>query len=284
MLQVNVFISMLTRLSKRKKTMLCIVIGLLISLGMYRCWLHYIPIDVTNNDVFLQGLPKILDGLRIVQLSDIHLGPYVPEDLVNRAVDIANRCNPDIAVLTGDYTSISSDYVDKCMEIMAKLKPKHGIFLVPGNHDYLLGIQAFREAVSKHGLELIMNSSREVVPGLYMVGIDDETEGHPDADRAFKGVPTDSAAVVITHEPSTIRFIKDRDMLVLTGHTHGGQIGIPFITREFITRSYGYRAGWYRIGKKQLYVNRGIGFSGRVAFRFRCNPEVSVFILHPAKD
>ncbi len=252
-------------------------------LGIWKISVETLHIDVTQNDVYLQDLPGELDGLRIVQLSDLHLGPFVPESLIERAVEAANKCNADYVVVTGDFVSQSSDYADKCMEIIAKLTPKRGVYLVAGNHDYSRGIEATHKSASKYGLTLLENNSRKLSPGLYIAGIDDEGEGHADAESTFKDIPEGAATVVITHEPQTARFVQDREVLVLTGHTHGGQIGIPYITRKFMDKHFGFRSGWYQQGKAKLYVNRGIGFNGMIPMRFRCNPEVSVFTLHPAK-
>jgi len=271
------------RFYDRHKIAVRITVGMLMLLGIWKLSVETLHIDVTQNDVYLQDLPGELDGIRIVQLSDMHLGPFVPESLIERAVETANKCNADYAVVTGDFVSQSSDYADKCMEILTKLTPRRGIYMVAGNHDYSRGITVIREAATRYGLNLMTNSSEELMPGLYIAGIDDESKGNVDIAGTFKDIPKDSATVVITHEPQTARLVQDRDVLVLTGHTHGGQIGIPFITRKFMDKYFAFRSGWYQQGKAKLYVNRGIGFNGIIPMRFRCNPEVSVFILHPAK-
>lgn len=274
---------MFSRLSKLQRSLLTVIIIFAVFFGMWQISIAMLPIDVTTFQVSLEGLPKKLDGLRIVQLSDIHLGPFVPEKLVNKAVNAAIKCNPDIVVLTGDFVSFSPKYADKCMTIIAQLKPRYGVYAVAGNHDYYQGIEKIQHAARKQGFHFLINASNEVLPGFHVAGIDDESRGTVDAKAALRNVPKNAALLLITHEPATARYVHFRGALALTGHTHGGQINIPYITRSFIIRYFGFISGWYNIGKAKLYVNRGIGFNGIIPFRFRCNPEVSVFILHPAK-
>lgn len=270
---------MLTIKSKSYRKITYAAILLLILWLILRLSAINTPIDIYSYNVNLKRLPEHLDGLRIVQLSDIHLGPFVPESLVEQTVDRVNQQNPDIVAITGDFTSHSARYTEKCMRIISKIISKHGIYLVAGNHDHKYGIEKLETAADKYNLKLLMNCSEEPIDGLRIVGIDDETRGNMDIRKATSGLKKNDPVLILTHEPPTSRFVHEYNALVLTGHTHGGQVNIPYITHEFLWKSYRYSDGWYKVNKAKMYVNRGIGFNGFLPIRFRCNSEITVFNL-----
>jgi len=241
-------------------------------------------IQVTHYDVPVDGLPASLDGLRIVQVSDLHRGPRVPDSLIRKAVRVANGESPDIVVLTGDFISRRPENARPCAEILAGLRPRLGAFAVLGNHDHWHGAQAVTDALSSQGIRVLNNESRRVAPGLFMIGIDDTWAGHPDVRRAWSGVDARAGQVLLSHSPVAISLLSGRRCFAITGHTHGGEVIVPFIPRSRLPglRGFPYIGGWYRKDGVRMYVNRGIGLVNPLRIRFRCRPEISVFTLRSA--
>lgn len=240
---------------------------------------------LTVYHVAVPDLPANLDGFRIVQLSDIHRRRFVPDSVIARAVEMANSTNPDAVVLTGDYVSRNPEDIQPCFDMLSRLKPRLGKYAVLGNHDHWTDAKAVSESITRHHIKLLDNASARLSPGLYLAGIDDQWVGSPDVKAAFKGVPKDAACVMLSHTPMAVPLFAGHKGLLVTGHTHGGQVTIPFIPRNRLPGLLGcpYTEGWYRDGNLLVYVNRGIGMINPPV-RFRCRPEVTLYILHPASD
>jgi predicted MPP superfamily phosphohydrolase len=228
--------------------------------------------------------------LRVAVLSDVHAG-RTRRDRVDHAVELANAANPDLVLLAGDYITGYEATPDKLaiLEGLRPLRARLGVFAVLGNHDSEpYETPTPRAAALTHFLEglgfvVLRNASREVAPGVTLIGLDEVQSGNIDPDRAFAGVPTSGARIVLTHDwhglskPGVGHFD-----LAVTGHTHGGQLCLPF-TRlcPLGMHNAPYLAGmydWPRGGK--LFVTRGLGESAILA-RFACRPEVAVIELAP---
>ncbi len=263
-----------------------IVIIVLAGAAWLEAW-WYEPLHpvVSEYAVELPGLPEGLAGFTLVQLSDLHRhGGGLSDEAIKRAVALANRARPDVAVVTGDFAGSDPRDYKPCAALLKQLKAPKGIFAVLGNHDHWVDDGYPREALRLAGIRLLDNEHVEIAPGLVLAGLDDELAGRPDERRALAGVPKGAALVILAHEPRTCERVKERTALLLVGHTHGGQVNLPLLARNKLPGLRGAKwiAGWYREGRVLMYVNRGIGMiPPRV--RFRCRPEVSVFRLYPAK-
>lgn len=248
---------------------------------------------LTTHQVYLPGLPKELDGLRVVQISDLHRRSMMPDSVIRQAVDMANAASPDIVVLTGDYVGRDASRTrgrdaadaEPCMRMLSKLRAKYGRYAILGNHDYRHGGTAVIRSLKRHHFTLLINQNTQPHKGLYLIGIDDIWEGKPDVEKAYRSVDERKPCIVLYHNPITAeRLLQDKHSLALTGHTHGGQIRLPFI-HQFTVPVLGTwkdTSGWYRRGGLLVYENRGIGMVSPVV-RFRCRPEVAVFVLHGGK-
>jgi len=145
-------------------------------------------IQVTRYEVQLAGLPDSLDGLKVVQLSDVHRSDRTPDSIIEKAVRLANSESPDIIVLTGDFINEGPENPEICAKILSRLKAPKGIYAVLGNHDHWNGQLKITRALESKGIHLLTNKNMQVAPGLYIIGIDDYWSGHPNVSRAWSGV------------------------------------------------------------------------------------------------
>jgi predicted MPP superfamily phosphohydrolase len=235
--------------------------------------------------VVLDDLDPRHDGLRVAHLTDVHCGRMTPERHVRAAVDLANRAEADLIVMTGDYVNWNKDEVPVAGAQLAGLSADH-VFVTLGNHDYFAWGEGVASAMEDNGYTVLRNQHRSVrVRGadLHVIGIDDPVTGRHDVDQAFATVPAGGTRLVLCHCPEQVDTIAERGAhLMLSGHTHGGQINVRGIT-DRIFRSAGrryYSRGFYTVGATQLYVSSGVGFSGvRVRAGRGTRAEVSLFTL-----
>ena len=249
-----------------------------------------IPPKIAEHDVFVVGLDPRHEGVRIAQLSDIHVGNLTPASHIRAAITAANAAQPDLIVLTGDYVCWKRQEVELAEEQLAGLKAPR-VLAVLGNHDYFVWGSGVRTVLECNGYEVLRNQTTVAnVRGapLPIVGVDDPVTRHDDLDAAFAGAPEHLPRIVLCHGPDRGPDVAKRGAdLVLSGHTHGGQIFIKGIT-DRIMKQVGlrYRRGMYDLaGTKatQMYVTPGIGFSGitrRVGEG--TSAEVALFTLHAA--
>jgi predicted MPP superfamily phosphohydrolase len=243
---------------------------------------------VTEHEVRVKGLDPRHDGVRIAQLSDIHVGRMTPKAHVRAAIDAANEARPHLTVLTGDYVTWRRKEVELVEEQLGGLRAQR-VLAVLGNHDYFTWGAGVRDALERHGYEVLRNhTTMAEVNGapLAMVGVDDPVTRHDDLDQAFAGAPTAATKIVLCHAPDRGPDLAARGAdLVLSGHTHGGQIYIKGIT-DRLMRSIGlnFRRGMYALGDRTtLYVTPGVGFSGvRTRVGEGTAAEVAVITLRRA--
>lgn len=229
-----------------------------------------VPPRVTRHDVRIAGLDPRHDGVRIAQLSDIHVGNLTPAAHIRAAIEAANAAEPDLIVLTGDYVCWRRYEVELAAEQLAGLRAPR-VLAVLGNHDYFVWGGGVKSALEGNGYEVLRNVTTVAnVRGapLAMVGIDDPVTRHDDLDASFAGAPTGIPRIVLCHAPDRAPAIAARGAdLVMSGHTHGGQIYIKGITDRLMRKiGLNFRRGMYDVGERgstsQLYVTPGIGFSG----------------------
>lgn len=216
---------------------------------------------------------------RVVQLSDIHVGPSTPQLLLARVAEVVAELEPDVVVLTGDYVNVSTFYARRITELV-RLLPKPCIATL-GNHDHFTDPERITLALEAGGAKVLRNEST-MLGELLVVGVDDGHSGNADIPRAFEGIDAERA-LVLSHFPNTADEIAStRAPLVLSGHTHGGQIDVPWLTRT-VARVAGnpYLRGFYRVGDRtDLYVNAGIGHSfPGLRSGEGTRPEIAVFDL-----
>ncbi len=245
--------------------------------------------DFTVEDVpvALAKLPRTLDGFRILQLSDIHVGLFVGEYELGRALELVQREKPDAVVLTGDLVDHDPRNAPVLGRFVRRLSEtaRHGVFAIPGNHDYYAGISDVLLALREGGAEVLQNRHLQIGDAggsFVLAGVDDVVGQRyggpgPNLSGAFDGANPDLLRVLLSHNPSFYPSASTQADLVLSGHTHGGQITLFINPAELVLR-HGYVRGLYENGASQLYVNRGFGTAGPPA-RVGSAPEITRLTL-----
>jgi predicted MPP superfamily phosphohydrolase len=258
-------------------------------------------LELVKGKVYLKRLPPAFDGLKIGQITDIHAGPLVPSELIKTGVNLIMEEQPDLIVLTGDFVSgatkilwtayggFKQHHYDYCMQELGRLKAPLGIFAVLGNHDFWSGPEVAAKVargLERIGVRVLRNQAIPLEREgqyFYIVGVDDYWEGSYSLTRALKGIPEDACRILLSHNPDVnenIESLHKRIDLIISGHTHGGQVVLPFLGAPYLPSPFGqkYRAGLVRDGERQTYVSRGLGlFFAPV--RINCPADVSLLML-----
>jgi uncharacterized protein len=232
--------------------------------------------ELCSHDVVSHRIAPALDGVRIGQLSDIHVRGGVKPRRLEAAVEMMNALRPDFVVLTGDYVCMSARPVPQLTTVLKKLQVP--AYATLGNHDHWSGADKVTAALEKAGVDVLMNEHRKV----HLVGIDDSVTKHHDPRKAFAGVPADATRIVLSHDPKSADFLHHwKPALILSGHTHGGQVFFRKLT-PFISERIGikYLSGFFEVKGSILYVTRGLGAS--LPIRFRAPMEVAHLTLRSA--
>jgi predicted MPP superfamily phosphohydrolase len=252
-------------------------------------------LEVNRIEVPVADLPAAFDGFRLVQLSDLHCSARVGPEFIDEAVDLALAERPDVVVVTGDFIHHGFRHIPQAAAHVRRLAAPHGVFAVLGNHDYsirnALGLrrhrhlhQAVTDALAAEGVRVLRNetvSLEQHGAAVDLIGVDDLWSRTCDLDRALAGCDQDRPRVVLAHNPRTVEHLAGRRCdLMLSGHTHGGQIDLPRFGRVVLGRkARQYAAGMYELPGTYLYVNKGVGFGWRL--RYNVRPEVAVLTLKP---
>lgn len=253
-------------------------------------------IEVSRIDIHLPSLPVAFDGLRIAQLSDIHMDEYTEPFFLRHAIEEINRLQPDLVLLTGDFVSNGPRWKKfavgaawQCANILRELTCRE-LYAILGNHDVIVSARWVSRALTANGITVLTNANRAIERGgsrIWLAGLDDPVEGHPDPEKAIppsiRNVPNEPV-VLMCHAPDYADYLLAHPAgqavdLMVSGHTHGGQICLPLVgALDLPSLGQKYVQGWFRLGTMQLYVNRGIGTVG-VPFRLNCPPEITLMTL-----
>lgn len=269
-------------------------------LALYSGELERHWIEVTRHDVALRGLHAGLNGLRIAQLSDIHMDEYTEPFFLRQVVEQVNAAAPDVVLVTGDFVSegpSSRRYAlraaSKCARILGGLKCRQ-TYAVLGNHDVVVDARAVTAALAAKGITVLKNAYLPLDRNggrMWLAGIDDPVMGKPDVESAvpssIRNLPN-QPVILMCHAPDYADKVLQHPAgkaidLMISGHTHGGQIRLPLVgALELPELGKKYVEGWFRLGDMRLYVNRGIGTVG-LPFRLDCPPEITVMTLQGLK-
>ena len=239
---------------------------------------------VVHRAVVLPNLPSGFDGVRIAFLTDIHHGPFLSLDTVAEIVRTTRMLAPDLILLGGDYTLRDAEYAAPCFEALADLSAPLGVFGVFGNHDYAHGLGSIREGMRRAKVGELRNCGEWLTRGtdrLRLAGVDDLWCGRPDVAKAVGDARPDDCCLLVSHNPDVAETLTDtRVGLVLSGHTHGGQVVVPGYGPPVVPSRYGekYRYGLVDAPATRVLVSSGIGMTG-VPFRVNCRPEIVLLTL-----
>jgi hypothetical protein len=267
-------------------------------------------LQITHRDVVLQGLHPTFDGMRIAQLSDIHMDEYTEPLFLRHVIDEVNRNQPDAVLLTGDFITervvprrfSSKKFIAgeekfaigaawQCANLLRELKCR-SIYAILGNHDVSIGADV-SEALTANGITMLTNACLPIERGgrrFWLAGLDDPLMGDPNPDLAIppsiRNLPNEPV-VLMCHAPDYVDTLLAHPVgksvaLMLSGHTHGGQVCLPLVGFMHLPPlGRKYIQGWFQFGALQLHVNRGIGTLG-LPIRFNCPPEITLLTLRSA--
>ncbi len=256
------------------------------ALGAYAFLVEPRWLEVTRPRIHVRGLHPALEGLRIALLTDMHAGEGTPLSLIRRACRTAMAERPDLVALTGDFAADGSGDFGRVLDAMACLDAPLGVYAVPGNHDYIVGIDTWHRQVGAHPRIVDLTNAavtREVGGArLCVAGVDDYSMGAPRMDVLPPPEQRDFT-LLLAHDPDQAeraRRVCDRVDLVVSGHTHGGQVRLPWVgaLRNPAQREDLYEEGLRRRPWTQVYTSRGVG-TVHLPVRFLCRPEVAVLEL-----
>jgi predicted MPP superfamily phosphohydrolase len=256
------------------------------AIGAYQYSIHAEPewLSVKRIQIPIKLNSDALDGFQFVQLSDMHLYPYTRIELIQSTVETTTDLKPDLILLTGDYVLDLAEVIFDLAPVLSQLNATHGIFAILGNHDYWTNADIVKQGFLEARIPVLVNEGIQIAVGqesLYLAGMDDGWDGHPDIDKTFSAWREGTPSIMMMHEPDFWDLYKEdpRVTLQISGHTHGGQVRIPLygapILPEFGRK---YDQGLYTFKDRFLYVNRGIGVVPPPV-RLNCRPEITHFTL-----
>lgn len=253
---------------------------------LWTFWLEPASLQHRNYDIDIASWPTECDGVRIVVLSDLHIGsPFNRLSKLEKIVTLTLAAKPDLVLLAGDYVIegvLGGKFIapESIAKHLAKLSAPMGVYAVLGNHDHAFGADRVRSALESSGIKVMEDVSTLIERGkcrFWLVGISDYWEGAHDIKTALEHVPKSGLAIALTHNPDAFPQIPRQVILTIAGHTHGGQVYIPGLGRPIVPSNYGQRYAVGHIVEKDrhLFVSSGLGTS-ILPIRFLVPPEISV--------
>lgn len=238
----------------------------------------------------LPRLSRRFSGIRVVQISDIHMGGWMNLDRLQRVADLIVAQAPDVLLITGDFVighdhaDISQQAVDDLTAGLSRLANSFPTFAVLGNHDYWTDAETVRRLLNSCGITDLTNTVFTLKRGderLHLCGVDDIWEGDARLDDVIAQLSDESSAILMAHEPdfADTSAATGKFDLQLSGHTHGGQVVLPILGPPVLPYlGQKYSSGLYKVGDMFQYTNRGVGMA-RLTIRVNCPPEITLFVL-----
>ncbi len=247
-------------------------------------------LDITEIPLTLPRMDAAFSGLRVAQISDIHLGGWMSGARLAHVVDAVLAREPDLVVLTGDFlcelveSKRREAQVQVLISQLGRISPAITTLVVMGNHDYWIDPQALQRVFDAVGMMKLSNAVFSLTRDnaeLHFCGLDNFSENRTNLNMVLEKLPETGAAIALVHEPdfATFSAASERFDLQLSGHSHGGQVVLP--GQKILAAPHlacDYPSGWYDVNGMQLYTNRGVGMS-MFALRVNCRPEVAIFTL-----
>ncbi|MBP7963498.1 MAG: metallophosphoesterase [Caldilineaceae bacterium] len=248
--------------------------------GFYTRFVEPGWLDVTQIPLVISGLAPTLAGLRMAQISDIHLSQHTSPQRLLDAVDAVNKLAPDLILITGDFVGGSAQFGPGLIDPLRQLTAP--AFAILGNHDHWTGVERIGGYLAETPVTLLRNQGVSVADGLWLAGIDDVWAGRPDLSAAVRDAPAGATTLLMAHEPDYFDQVIAADAPVavqFSGHSHGGQVRLPGIGAPVLPYlGQKYPIGLRAVGQRQVYTNRGLGV-WPLPYRFNCRPEITLFVL-----
>lgn len=258
-------------------------------LGIWAFWLEPSSFVTTTTEIKLAQWPQKCNGLKILVLSDLHVGsPHNGLDNLAKIVTASNAAQPDLILLAGDYVIhevMGGNFVrpEPIAQQLKKLTAKLGVYAVLGNHDWWYSQRKVTAAFEREGIPVLENQAVHLQHGsceFWLAGIGDFWMGQHRPERALQDVPEQAAVIAFTHNPDIFYELPLRIALTIAGHTHGGQVNLPIAGRLIVPSHYGekFAIGHITEGGGNMFVTTGIGTS-ILPVRFRVPPEIALVLL-----
>jgi predicted MPP superfamily phosphohydrolase len=258
-------------------------------LGSYPTVIERYTVLTNSYRIPVPNLPDAFTGLRIVHLTDLHYGFLTPLAMIERVVDRANALKPDLIVCTGDFVHErkSAKEIDTIWPVLSGLKAPRGVYSVLGNHDHWADLKRSDYWLKRSGQDLRHKAVRieQEEKSLWVAGAGDLWGDHRPLDKVLGGIPDRDCRVLLAHNPDTADTrCSSRIDLVISGHTHGGQVNLPFVGPPLLpVRNKEYTSGLKRSRRgSPVFISRGIGWTV-YPVRLNCYPEIAVLELVPAR-
>ncbi|HSY58457.1 MAG TPA: metallophosphoesterase [Terriglobales bacterium] len=246
----------------------------LAAFGFYGVLVEPYRIEVTHFDI--QG--AVASPLKIAHLSDLHTRGIGRRE--QRLLAVLDSEKPDVILITGDTVARKNRY-DGPKELYTRLHAPLGVWVVRGNWENDSPLHHERAFYQDAGVHFLLNENAELRPDVWLIGLDDPYTGVAKLDVAMAGAPSDAYKIALFHSPAFFDRIAGHVNLCLAGHTHGGQVRLPFMNPLWLPRGSGrFLAGWYQENGSEMYVNRGLGWS-LLPVRFLARPEITFITIHP---
>ena len=243
----------------------------------------------------IRQLPPAFDGFVIAHLSDFHYHPIYTAKPILKGIQEANKLNPDVVVLTGDFVTIPifgtmrktvgaiRAQAEPCAELLSQLRPRQGTYAVLGNHDQSSRPAVVTESLEKHHIRVLRNQAVSLErrgSRIWLAGVDDALVGVDNLPQAISGIPTKDTTILLAHEPDIADEVAEYPVSVqLSGHSHGGQVRLPWLGPPYLPElARKYPWGLRKVGDLSLYTNCGLG-TIELPIRLNCPPEVTLVRL-----
>lgn len=271
--------------SFNNNTMLAVLMAVSAAAGFWGMWEAIRVPDVRAVTLKVKGLPDAWKGTKIVQLSDLHIGPVQGAEWLSEVVKKTNALHPDMVLITGDFIDGSVPKTLFKLEPLKELKTKYGVYAIPGNHEYYSGYANWMKALSQLGLNMLQNQSAVlkkneaalIVGGTTDLGASRFGLEGLDLKKTFAGTPENATRILLTHQPKTTSGSSERVDLQLSGHTHGGHIFFMYPILAYFND--GMVSGAYQRSDKLVYVNRGTGLWNGFSIRIGVPSEITDITL-----
>ena len=236
-------------------------------------------------EIPITDLPKSLQGLRMAQISDLHVGSMIGKDFISKVVEKIDKINPDILFFTGDAADGSVESYGSHLESLGRIKPKYGKFFVTGNHEYYSDMNGWLRTIENLGFKILINESQNIIINgstVMITGIPDRSGKYfsdfhkTDMKKAIGGMPNSDLKILLAHQPKDVEHaVKYNFHLQLSGHTHGGQF-FPFSV--LVQMAHPFLKGLHKRENTWIYINQGTGYWGP-PMRIGTEPEITEIIL-----
>jgi predicted MPP superfamily phosphohydrolase len=246
---------------------------------------------IIRQEFFLPRWPERLNGFTVAVLSDFHYDPYFSIHPLHAAIAMVNRLHPDLIALTGDFVSVplvgdetkAAFAAEPCARLLRQMTAPHGLWAVMGNHDDATDAEHVTHALQAENIRVLANQSEPIEQDgsrFWLAGVNDVISGTADLSKTMHGVPAGEPVILLAHEPDFADEASQYPIdLQLSGHSHGGQIRIPFLPPLYLPElAKKYVWGTYHVGPLTLHTSAGLGTIG-IPMRLNCPPEVTVLTL-----